>query len=209
MSDAPKALKHNLLSDDEEISFDLNFPRPKISLLQRILPPYASSSSDTVFGIEYYGNKHYDKWWFKATIGAYRNIVLKNIDRVYWWIRYRTFSRYHIVNTGLSPRYYDVDELMFHACFSLLGRFVEGELGIIPTNYPHEHYRGYRLHCEGGTDEAAIDLWLWYRFELKKLEDQLESDYRGFVDKNGFDYIDKLKEQKLSELMKIRTTLWT
>lgn len=46
-----------------------------------------------------------------------------------WWVIYRTTQRYHIVNTGLSPRYYENDERMLYASFSLLVEFIEVELG--------------------------------------------------------------------------------
>jgi len=42
------------------------------------------------------------------------------------WIRYRT-KRYHIVDTGLKPGYYDTDMLILHANFNLLKKFVEVE----------------------------------------------------------------------------------
>lgn len=41
------------------------------------------------------------------------------------WVRYRTYDRYHIVNTGLEPRYYERDTLMLHVNFSLLVDYVE------------------------------------------------------------------------------------
>jgi len=66
----------------------------------------------------------------------------------------------------------DTDTRMFHAMFTLLGTFVERELGKISEEYKKEYpdcdYKGYRLHCCGGTDEKAIDLWLWYTIELPK-----------------------------------------
>lgn len=44
------------------------------------------------------------------------------------WIAYRTYEKYHTVNTRLSPGYYDKDVQMLHACFSLLEDFIEIEL---------------------------------------------------------------------------------
>jgi hypothetical protein len=48
-------------------------------------------------------------------------------DAVLDWIRYRTYDRYHIVNTGLKPSYYDVSHQILHVNFNLLKDFVEVE----------------------------------------------------------------------------------
>ena len=53
--------------------------------------------------------------------------VLTKVKNVYWWIRHRTFDKYHIVHTGLEPGYYDKDTQMFHAMFQLLVDYVEDE----------------------------------------------------------------------------------
>lgn len=37
------------------------------------------------------------------------------IKDFYWWVIHRTFDKYHVINTGLKPGYYDVDTLMFHS----------------------------------------------------------------------------------------------
>lgn len=44
------------------------------------------------------------------------------------WIRYRTYDRYHVVDTGLPPSYYDAERRLFHANFNILKDFVEVEL---------------------------------------------------------------------------------
>ena len=51
--------------------------------------------------------------------------MLSDIER---FIAYRTYDKYHIVNTGLEPSYYDISERLLHANFSLLKDFVECEL---------------------------------------------------------------------------------
>lgn len=43
------------------------------------------------------------------------------------WLRYRVNRRYHIVDTGLNPGYYDTDTLILHTNFNLLKKFVEVE----------------------------------------------------------------------------------
>jgi hypothetical protein len=51
------------------------------------------------------------------------------ISKAYWWLKYRVFNRYHVVEiSSLRPGYYDIDARMFHACFDLLVEYVEVEL---------------------------------------------------------------------------------
>jgi hypothetical protein len=76
----------------------------------------------------------------------------------------------------------DADDRMFHACFAILGQYVEEELGTEPQSWQDEScmYRGYRLHFvdrgEADPTRAAIDLWLWYRDELPALVKAYEED---------------------------------
>jgi len=44
------------------------------------------------------------------------------------YIRHRLFDRYHMVDTGLKPGYYDTSDRILHSCFSLLKDYVEIEL---------------------------------------------------------------------------------
>ena len=46
-------------------------------------------------------------------------------EAITYWIRYRTFDKYHIVKTGLKPGYNEVDNIMLHVNFNLLKDFVE------------------------------------------------------------------------------------
>lgn len=46
------------------------------------------------------------------------------------WVRNRLIHRYHIVDTGLKPGYYDIDTIMLHSNFNLLKDYVEIELAV-------------------------------------------------------------------------------
>lgn len=177
----------------------------KETWLKRLLPPYTSGSADTVFGVSVYGHRDYDARWFRWTVRLWHR-GLAVLDTGYYWLIDRTISRHHIVHTGLKPGWHDVDELMFHACFALLGRFVEQELGPVSVDHArdHGHYRGYRIHCRGGTDEAAIDLWLWFHDDLPGLTAQ-----HWAAPYDPYDRLDTLKQAKLDQLMRLRSKLWT
>ncbi len=55
------------------------------------------------------------------------NIIKNYISRITDWIRYRTYNRYHILDSGLPPDYYEKDTLLLHTSFNVLKDFVEKE----------------------------------------------------------------------------------
>ena len=88
----------------------------------------------------------------------------------------------------------EMSEMMFHACFAVLGKFVEEQLGP-PLRRGDKRYRGYRLHRDSSAEQRAIDLWLWYTEELPALKTYGE--------------LDRLKDQKFRELVALRYALST
>lgn len=180
--------------------------------LRQFMPFYALGSSEArIFGISVFGYR--DVWWHeKFVMPTYR--VAYSVDRfVYEQLKCRFGPRswrHHIVYTDLKPGWTDADEVMFRACFAILRRFVEWELGKPSKDWP-EAYRGYRVHSAGGHDEKAIDLWLWYKEELPKL---YAEEHEAYLKQTpGWykidDEIEKVKSQKLAELIEMRRTLWT
>jgi len=141
--------------------------------------------------------------------------------------------------TGIEPDdWCDADERIFIACFTILGQFVEEELGKHsggPGVAEPNSYRGYRRHFadhyDGTSPEKdAIDLWLWYTVELPRLEADYDADLERCFGGNDIfdvkpdgqttirphgemkyphDYPEIVKQEKLEELMKIRRGLWT
>ena len=131
-----------------------------------------------------------------------------------------------------STDWVDADYRMFHACFEILGQFVNDELGVAdPKQIDDENedtYRGYKIWSVGHDEQAAIDLWIWYRDELpvikqahsdelamiynpdQYLENHPEVDRKDLPTtcKFGPDYLDDLCDQKFNDLMAIRRSLW-
>jgi hypothetical protein len=116
------------------------------------------------------------------------NKIYKYFKAARDWKRkqYYRFKKQHHKLTILNiepTSWTDVDTRMLHACFTLLGSFVEDELGKISLEYKKKYpdcdYKGYRLHSCGGHDEKAIDLWLWYKEELPKEK----KAYEEYLDK--------------------------
>ena len=114
----------------------------------------------------------------------------------------------NVVNLPISDEdWCDADERIFLACFEILSKFVESELG--ETSSKRDSHRGYRLHSTCEEEKTAIDLYLWYRDELKGLEEKINQDYLNDTKIYEYDYIDVIKNEKLLDLMKIRRALWT
>lgn len=84
-------------------------------------------SNARVFGVDVFGS-HGEKWWHKAFIMP-TYLAGRRIRDAIWWLRYRfdPKHRYHLIDTHLSPDYYDIDTLMLNGMFSLLRRYVEEE----------------------------------------------------------------------------------
>ena len=54
--------------------------------------------------------------------------IRRKCESIRDWLRYRTYDRYHVVDTGLPPAYYDAETQMINASFNILKDFVEVEL---------------------------------------------------------------------------------
>lgn len=72
------------------------------------------------------------KFWFYDTLPGYisdtKYIMLKPFKDIKNFVRYRTYDKHHIINTGLVPGYHECDTRLMHGMFNLLVDFVEVEL---------------------------------------------------------------------------------
>ena len=121
------------------------------------------------------------------------------------------------LDVAMEPGRHDDDDVLFHASFAILGNFVEVELGLIgPKNKwaaADSAYRGYRIDTLGGHNEAAIDLWFWYRQELPTLVEMHRSqthwEHDRSVTLSQSMNLEQIKDEKLRALIDIRSKLWT
>jgi len=76
-------------------------------------------------------------YWLREVFPDYINLG-KYYRKIKNYIRFRTLAKYHIIDTGLKPNYYDKDTILLHGMFSLLVDFIENEkahMYIISNNY--------------------------------------------------------------------------
>jgi len=71
------------------------------------------------------------RYWVNETVPDFFKDLRKTLMSPYHntrqWIRHHFFDKYHIINTGLTPGYYDSDTRMLHGMFNLLVDFIEVE----------------------------------------------------------------------------------
>lgn len=103
----------------------------------------------------------------------WRYRILRKFRDARHWIRYRTTDKYHIVQTGLKPNYYDPDHRMLHVNFQILKDFVEIELASMNS-------------AMNGHDDDDVGTGL-RRFG-KMLRRRRRKDFRD--PKSGLDHLD-------------------
>lgn len=92
-------------------------------------PPYALSSQAWSSFRKEFKQKAPIRYWLHHDFRKKFTLPIKwKYEKIADWIRYRTLDRYHILDTGLKPGYYDADTKMLHVNFNLLKEFVEVEV---------------------------------------------------------------------------------
>ena len=90
-------------------------------------PGSLSSKGWRLFNLEFKTNAPVRNWLTHDLRRKFYLPVKWKYERASRWVRYRTVNKYHIIDTGLPPDYYDTDTLMLHGNFNLLKNFVEVE----------------------------------------------------------------------------------
>ena len=82
------------------------------------------------------------RYWLNETVPEFLDDVWTGFMSPYHktrqWIRHHFFDKYHVINTGLKPDYYDVDTRMLHGMFNLLVDFIEVEKAWIHVVFDKE-----------------------------------------------------------------------
>lgn len=136
-----------------------------------------------------YARRHPIKYWVYHLLPRYVGRAQNSVSNGFWWVRHRIDPRhrYHIVRTGLKPGYHDKDDLMLHACFSLLARFVERECPPgMSWGWDEEHAKAWA---------TILDLYGWWKNRPDRRED--------------LDGADAEDQRQLHRLIDVRPYLWT
>ena len=91
-------------------------------------PPRSLSATGWRLFNEEYKEEAPVRYWVSKTFRYKIQLPVKwKIESISSYIRYRTYDKYHVLNTGLAPDYYAIDQQMLHVNFQLLKDFVEVE----------------------------------------------------------------------------------
>ena len=154
--------------------------------------------------------------------------------KLWVWYRIHPGHRYHVVNTGLEPGYYDVDTIMLHACMTLLCRYIEDECGgaeklaewTAELKQPGSEGHGPRevIDNQASKQAEAVAIYYWWKVEKPADEDRRDelmhklyggkscevseinmgAEFRRLKKK-----IDDDEQSYLHRLIEIRQGLWT
>lgn len=128
--------------------------------------------------------------------------VYRKYKEAKYWLLYRYHPRYkfHKVDTGLVPGYYDVDERMLHACMRLLDEHVE------------------EAKDREEVDPDALSVYDWWHNErpadlarYEDLVDLLETPHKKETYTEWLALREKITKDEdiyLARLIAVRNTLW-
>lgn len=148
-------------------------------------------------------------WLAEKGLNHLQNILYYPYDKcsdIYYYINARWVVKYHMVNTGLKPgRYYDPDQRLEYACFSLLHEWVDR--------------RGYDFIKENDSAECQelLSIYDWWK-DLPCQEAILEEKLSQIYEKRDADWVDQYnsaeqkfvqdRTEKLNRLIELRAYMW-
>jgi len=102
-------------------------------------PPGALSSKGWRLFNKEFQEKAPIRYWVRK---SFRHTVLYPISRtqtrIYEWFSYHIYNRYHVIDTGLKPGYYEIDTRILNVNFNMLKDFVECELAWAKHTYKED-----------------------------------------------------------------------
>lgn len=132
----------------------------------------SGGSSDAVFWVPIFGRNR--RWWHEFTIiPLYRIGRALRSAKLWLYYRYHPRWRYHVIKTGLEPGWHDEDELILHACFAMLERYIDWHGGDedlqkfsdeLMTEPDKNAPPGLQSH-QGERQTEAVKLYRWWKIE--------------------------------------------
>lgn len=101
--------------------------------------------------------------------------IVRPVKNLKYQIIWRTVDKYHVVNTGLKPGYYDKDYIMLHANFALLVDFVECE-NASPSNEGVEKWKSRLIPFYNYRYRSAERGVASLRCQIQGLRSEIEED---------------------------------
>lgn len=177
------------------------------------------------------------RYYFQETLPhIIKHWWLKYVDRPYWELKYRLIPkhRYHMMDTGLTPAYYELNVRMLHACFNEFKDFYEYQLRRGYGDWIKDESKEYQdnwaemtalydwwvnVHNKPNREEVELIPYpklpsdkddIYYIFSDRERDTPVMKEWRR-VSKENEKITAKWKEQETEmfiRLIKIRDTLW-
>ena len=94
-------------------------------------PPFAETAKGwRLFNSEFKENAPIRYWIQNDLIRSVIWPIEFKINDMIEYVRFRTYDRYNVVDTGLPPNYYDISTMMLHANFNMLRNYIEVDKGL-------------------------------------------------------------------------------
>lgn len=193
----------------------------------RFRTQWITSSMAMVLGYEIYGGN-------PPKIIKKLHRVLCWVDKKLWALRYRYHPqhRYNVVKTDLPPGYYETEDLILHACMSLLVRYVEyqcnGEEELqkwtdeLKVDQDPNAPEGLQ-NSQAARQEETLNIYRWWKVqrpEDRKMEEDWMMNLFGDRPRSArsreemqkywdFEKANDARDQEmLHRLIEIRRSLW-
>lgn len=152
-------------------------------------------------------------WWIKIKI---RHIW----DTIYYGIRDRLFTRWHILDIRSAGDDYrlgwlDRDNVMLLACFKILVQFVEQEndfetFGVDRPADPEDDPSWAKAVAEQmAVERELLALYYWWTVERKQEADAAFVSTKSPEKWKSIIALNEKDQQQLEKLIKLRGNLWT
>lgn len=155
-------------------------------------------------------------FWFKVQI-------IFPLDHYWWWLKYHTTHRYHIVDLRQHDYKYgwlEFDQRILFACFNLLTKFMQNSDIYRPSDSDIKDCPNLKRQQE--VYDEAIKLWRYWRDQYPNDQDDLEKEWKNMIkcqdkelrkelSRQFYSKEDELKckeDEMLNRLIAIRRELW-
>jgi hypothetical protein len=174
----------------------------------RFTLPVAATHPTWVRIERYIKTNHPIVFFFQYTAPRVFRRQLHKLSRLKWGILHRTIHRFHVINTGLTPGYYDSDVRMLHACFALLTDYMETKFRGLTPHEMAPKVKEWADDAGNSYPNEIYDLYFWWTVErpARLSISDLTDDRGDFLDQDQFHH--DQDDGMLIRLMKIRRYLW-
>lgn len=127
--------------------------------------------------------------------------IVGRIDRAFWWVRYRTTDRLHVIDcrspvNNYDYGYIDPPERILCGCLNVVKEFYEQEADCVAWDYDEQH-----AAAKSTIDEA----YSWWTRERPDLLHKIDSLYCSLPDRSIDEMLVKVEGTNLYRLVELTT----